>query len=144
MFSFLQFKPNKKEPWRKYTAEQLITLPNPPAFQTVLTLDQDPEEVVENDLDPLDAVKYLGPMYLDFDDEDDLDHVLDDTRQVLDYLINKLDIPETMLNCWLSGGKGVHITIPEAVFGVKSPTKVLPLIYREIMLAIEQGAGLCK
>lgn len=141
---FLQFRPDKKEAWRPYTEEQMRNsdLPGPPAFQTVLMVSQDPEEVIEQDLDPLDVVKYLGPMYLDFDDENDIDRVIGDVNAVLDYLINKLDIPEQYIHCYLSGGKGVHITIPQQIFGVKGPTKFLPMIYKEIMLTIEQCAGL--
>ena len=142
---FLQFKANGKEPWRMYTAEQLkdpSTLPGPPAFQTVLMVDQNPEELIEKGIEPLETVKYLGPMYFDFDKEDDLDRALDDARLVLDYLMNKLDIPGEFINCWLSGGKGVHFTIAGEVFGVKAPTKFLPYIYREIMLTVQAGVGL--
>lgn len=147
MFYFLQFKPNKQEPWRMYHEEQLqdpSKLPGPPAFQTVLMVDEDPEAVQENELNPLEHVKYFGPMYLDFDDADNLDRVLDDVRLVLEYLVEKLNIPEEFISCWLSGGKGVHITIPAEIFGIKSATKALPYIYREIMLTIKAGAGLEK
>lgn len=142
---FLLFKPDKKEPWRMYTREQLENpskLKGPPAFQTVLMVDQDPEQVIENDLDPIDTVKYLGPMYLDFDDADNIDNVLADVNAVIDYLMNSLDIPEEYIHAWLSGGKGVHITVPGVIFGVKQPTKFLPMIYREIMFSIMEGAGL--
>lgn len=145
MMYYLQFKPNKQEPWRPYTEEQLrdpSKLPGPPAFQTVLMVSEDPEAVQENELDPLEQVKYFGPMYLDFDDANDIDRVLDDVRDVLDYLTQKLEIPEEFIHCWLSGGKGVHIVIPPGVFGVKSPTKWLPYIYREIMLTIQAGSGI--
>lgn len=141
---FLQFKPDKKEPWRMYTEEQLqkADLPGRPAFKTVLMVDQNPEEVAEKGLNPVETVHYLGPMYFDFDDADDIDRVLADVNAVLDYLMNKLGIPEEFIACWLSGGKGVHITIPGQVFGVKKPTKFLPMIYREIMLTVLKGAGL--
>lgn len=142
---FLQFKPDKQDPWRPYTEEQLrdpSKLPGPPAFQTVLMVDEDPTAVEERELDPLDIVKYFGPMYLDFDDANDIDRVLDEVREVLDYLLGNLEIPEQFIHCWLSGGKGVHIVIPAAVFGIKSPTKFLPYIYREIMLTIQAGSGL--
>ena len=145
MLYFLQFKTNGKEPWRPYTAEQLkdpSTLPGPPSFQTVLMVDQNPEELFEKGIEPLETVKYLGPMYFDFDKEDDLDRALDDARLVLDYLMTKLDIPGEFINCWLSGGKGVHFTIAGEVFGVKSATKFLPYIYREIMLTVQDGVGL--
>lgn len=144
MYYFLQFKPDKKEPWRMYTEEQLqkAELPRPPAFKTVLMVDQNPEEVSENGLNAVETVHYMGPMYLDFDSADDIDQVLAEVNAVLDYLIHKLDIPEEFIHCWLSGGKGVHITIPAQVFGVKKPTKFLPMIYREIMLTILKGAKL--
>jgi len=144
MISYLQFKPDKSDRWKPYTDEQLANnkLPSAPTFQTVLTLDQDPEALAEQGIDPAQTVKYLGPMYLDFDDANDIDRVLDEVRAVLDFLIHKLDIPEHYINCWLSGGKGVHITIAQELFGVKSATKFLPLIYREIMLTIQEGAGL--
>jgi hypothetical protein len=144
MYHFLQFRPDKKEPWRMYTEEQLqaATLSGPPAFKTVLMVDQNPEEVAENGLDPIETVHYMGPMYLDFDSADDIDQVLHEVNAVLDYLMNKLDIPSDFIHCWLSGGKGVHITIPAQVFGIKKATKFLPMIYREIMLTILKGAGL--
>lgn len=144
MYYFLQFRADKKEPWRLYTEEQLQSaeLPGPPAFKTVLMVDQNPEEVTENGLNAVETVLYMGPMYLDFDDADDIDQVLADVNAVIDYLMNKLDIPAEFIHCWLSGGKGVHITIPAQVFGVKKPTKFLPMIYREIMLTIMKGAGL--
>lgn len=145
MLYFLQFKPNGREPWRAYTPEQMkdpSILPQPPAFQTVLMCDQNSEELIEKGIEPLETVKYLGPMYFDFDYADDLDRALDDVRLVLDYLTQTLDIPEEFIHCWLSGGKGVHITIPGEIFGVKTPTKFLPYIYREVMLTVQAGVGL--
>ena len=141
---FLQFRPDKKEPWRMYTEEQLAKadLPGPPAFKTVLMVDQNPEDVTEKGLNAVETVVYMGPMYFDFDDADDIDHVLADVNAVIDHLMNKLDIPAEFIHCWLSGGKGVHITIPAQIFGVKKPTKFLPMIYREIMLTVLRGAGL--
>lgn len=141
MLYFLQFKPDKSEAWRPYTEEQISKgdLPGPPTYKTVLAVDQDPSQVIENDLDPLEHVKYSGPMYLDFDTNKvvtTLDGVLDDVRVALDNLINKYDIPEQFIHCWLSGGKGVHITIPGAVFGVKGPTKLLPMIYKEVAFTV--------
>lgn len=144
MYHFLQFKSDKREPWRFYSEEQLQSaeLPGPPAFKTVLTVDQDPEQVTENGLNAVETVLYMGPMYFDFDSHDDIDLVLAEVNAVIDHLMNKLDIPAEFIHCWLSGGKGVHITVPAQVFGVKKPTKFLPMIYREIMLTVLKGAGL--
>ncbi|QYW06510.1 hypothetical protein uan_098 [Pseudomonas phage UAntarctica] len=144
MYRFLQFRADKGDAWRLYTEEQILggELPSPPTFQTVLFIDQDPEAVIEQELDPLDTVHYYGPMYLDFDDREDIDNVIQEVNLVLDYLMNKLDIPTDYIHCWLSGGKGVHITIPGEIFGLKKPTKFLPMVYREIMLTIMAQAGL--
>lgn len=144
MFYFLQFKPDKSDPWRMYTEEQIekADLPSVPAFKTVLTVDQNPEEVTENGLDAIDVVTYMGPMYLDFDDKENIDRVLEDVNAVIDYLMNRLDIPAQFIHCYLSGGKGVHITIPAKVFGIKKPTKYLPMVYKEIMMTIQTGAHL--
>lgn len=131
MYRFLQFNPSKKEAWRLYDEKQLADLPQPPAFMTVLAVDQDPENYAENGEDPLDHVKYLGPMFFDFDGPD-IDEVLESVRAVLDTLTHKLGISSEFIHCWLSGQKGVHITVPQQVFGVKAPMKALPLIYREI------------
>lgn len=131
MYHFLQFNPNKKEAWKLYAESQLHDLPQPPAFITVLGVDKDPESVSEQGEDPLDHVKYFGPMYFDFDGTD-LDEVLDDVRSVLERLTKRLEIPKDFIHCWLSGQKGVHITIPAQVFGIKTPTKLLPWIWGSI------------
>lgn len=131
MYHFLQFKPNAKEAWRLYDERQLSGLEQPPAFMTVLKVDQDPENFAANGEDPLEHVKYMGPMYFDFDGPD-LDAVLDSVRSVLTHLSKKLDIDKSFIHCWLSGKKGVHVTVPAKVFGLKTPAKALPLIYREI------------
>lgn len=131
MYHFLQFKPNAKEAWRLYDERQLSGLEQPPAFMTVLKVDQDPENFAENGEDPLDHVKYMGPMYFDFDGPD-LDAVLESVRTVLTHLTKKLDIDKSFIHCWLSGKKGVHVTVPARVFGLKAPVKALPLIYREV------------
>ena len=131
MYHFLQFKPNAKEAWRLYDERQLSGLEQPPAFMTVLKVDQDPENFAANGEDPLEHVKYMGPMYFDFDGPD-LDAVLESVRTVLTHLTKKLDIDKSFVHCWLSGKKGVHVTVPARVFGLKAPVKALPLIYREV------------
>jgi hypothetical protein len=141
---FLQFRPDKSDTWRMYTEQQIAAgdLPSPPTFQTVLMVSHNPDEVMEQELDLIDTLKYVGPMYFDFDDKHDLDRVIGEANAVIDYLMNKLDIPEQYIHCYLSGGKGVHITVPYQVFGVKGPTKALPMIYKEIMMTAEAAAGL--
>ena len=131
MYHFLQFRADKKEAWRFHDQRQLSQLEKKPAFITVLAVDQDPEVFAENGEDPIDHVKYFGPMYWDFDGPD-INAVLDDVRKVLDWLHARLDINKQFIHCWLSGQKGVHITVPAEVWGVRTPVKALPLTYREI------------
>lgn len=137
MYNFLQFRADKKEAWRLFDVKQLEKLEQRPAFMTVLAVDQDPEILAEAGEDPLEHVKYLGPMYWDFDDELDIDKVLDDTRSLITWLTKKLDIPAQYIHCWLSGQKGVHVTVPEGVWGVRAGIKALPWIYREVGLSID-------
>lgn len=133
MYHFVQFRPDKKESWRLLDEKQLPGLEKRPAFITILSVDQDPEILAEAGEDALDHVRYFGPMYWDFDGPE-IDPVLDDVRSLLDWLMINLEIPKQFIHCWLSGQKGVHVTVPPQVFGVKSPTKALPWIWKEVAL----------
>lgn len=135
MYHYLIFRPDKKETWKIYGQKQLAGLEKNPAFMTVLAVDQDPEVLEDAGEDSLEHVKFLGPMYWDFDGTD-LDVVLDDSRKLVEWLRKKMDVPDEFINVWLSGQKGVHITVPEEIFGVRTPTKLLPWIYKEIALSI--------
>lgn len=136
MYHFLQFRPDKKEVWRFFDEKQLGGLEKAPAFMTVLAVDQDPELLAEAGEDPVDHVKYFGPMYWDFDGTE-LDPVLDDARALITWLREKLDISKEYIHCWLSGQKGVHITVPPEVFGIRTGVKALPWIYREIAAQLD-------
>lgn len=136
MYHYLIFRPDKKETWKIYGQKQLAGLERDPAFITVLAVDQDPEVLESAGEDPLDHVKFSGPMYWDFDGTD-LDAVLDDSRTLVKWLQDHLNIPTDYINIWLSGQKGVHVTVPGEIFGVRAPTKLLPWIYREIALSLD-------
>ena len=131
MYHFLQFRADKKEAWRLHDERQLSQLEKKPAFITVLAVDQDPEVFAENGEDPVDHVKYFGPMYWDFDGPE-INAVLEDVKKVLNWLHKRLDINKQFIHCWLSGQKGVHVTVPPQVFGIKSAVKALPMIYKEV------------
>lgn len=132
MYHYVQYRPDKKESWHFIDEKQVANGDRRPAFQSVLKVDKDVEAVEERGEDPLDVVKYRGPMYFDLDCEDDLDAVLESSRELVDKLMTKFDIPADYIHCWLSGGKGVHITIPEQLFGVNKSTLHLPVIYKQI------------
>lgn len=136
MYQYLQFRPDKKESWHLYDQGEVSKLGKRPAFLSVLAVDQDVDTVEEAGEDPLDVVKYRGPMYFDLDNSDDLDAVLESARELISKL-EDLGIDEDYIHCWLSGGKGLHITVPETLFGLKRATKQLPLIYKEIAKELE-------
>lgn len=132
MYHYLQYRPDKKESWHLVPEKDLERLEKPPAFISVLAVDQDVSALEDHGEDPLDHVKYKGPMYFDLDNEADLDAVLDATRDLLKKIITQFGIDPRFIQCWLSGGKGVHLVIPEKLFGVKRATKHLPVIYHEL------------
>lgn len=132
MFHYLQYRPDKKERWHLVAEDKLESLETPPAFLSVLKVDRCVEAVEEAGEDPLDHVRYKGPMYFDLDNGDDIEAVLESSRQLLDKLIKQFGIDPDYIQCWLSGGKGVHFIVPEQLFGVKRATKALPIIYHEL------------
>lgn len=132
MYHYLQYRPDKKESWRFVSAKQLETTQKPPAYISVLQVDQEVGALEDAGEDTLELVKYKGPMYFDLDSSDDIDAVLDSSRNLLAKLRTQLGVPDDYIQCWLSGGKGVHFTVHERVFGVKRAVKHLPYIYHEI------------
>lgn len=127
MYYFVQTKPNKKEKWQMLDAKQLTH--QQVAFKTVLQVSNDPESFRTQGVDPDDKLKYLGPMYFDLDGED-IDKVLSEARNLVDKLAAK-GVPKEVLSIYLSGKKGLHITIPEKIFGVTTPIHLLPLIWKK-------------
>lgn len=137
MYHYLQYRADKKESWHLVDEKHLESLSKPPAFLSVLKVDRDVEVIEEAGEDPLDHVKYKGPMYFDLDNADDIEDVLKSSRLLLDRITEKLGIDSQYIQCWLSGGKGVHMVIPEQLFGVKRATKHLPVIYHELAKQVE-------
>lgn len=132
MLYYLQFRPDKKEAWHLVDESKMDKLPQKPSYVSVLAVDKDVEKVLEDEGIPLDEVKYRGPMYFDLDNEANIDAVLDSTRELLNKIRVLYNIPNEFIHCWLSGGKGVHITIPAQIFGVNRAVKHLPVIYKKI------------
>ena len=106
---------------------------NNPEFASILDVDN----AFRNDLtfEETLAVKYAGPMYVDFDGrEEDLEVVIAQFQSFLNKLRErKLDF--SMVSMYASGGRGFHLTIPMQVLVAKpSPQGVagLPWIYREL------------
>lgn len=125
MYYFVQKNPNKKEKWQMLDAKQVRT--TQVAFQTVLQVSNDPESFREQGVDPDDKVRYQGPMYFDLDGSD-IEAVLDSARDLIQKLKAK-NIPTDIMSIYLSGKKGLHITIPEKIFGITAPLLHLPVIW---------------
>lgn len=137
MYHYLQYRPDKKEAWRFVSTKQIEASKKPPAYISVLQVDQEVGALEEAGEDPLELVKYKGPMYFDLDSNDDIAAVLDSSRDLLEKVRSQLGVPDEYIQCWLSGGKGVHFTIHERVFGVKRAAKYLPYIWHEIAKQVQ-------
>lgn len=98
-----------------------------PTFVTVLDLSSVPGD---NDWS---KVRYKGCLYFDFDADGDLELACESFKSFLLKLVDKLDFDISQARLYLSGGKGMHVEIPQECFmPVVSPTGTpwLPYVYR--------------
>lgn len=117
------------EPWTPIQATADLSEIKP-TFATVLALDTLLDESPTRD--QIDATKYQGPLYFDFDDEITVDNAITGAKELLAKLIEAGLQPEDF-DIFLSGKKGVHVVIPQTCFVEKvTPTAKLPAIYKEI------------
>jgi hypothetical protein len=116
-----------QEEWHVAKASTLETMK--PTFITVLSTDS----IVTKDMprEVKDKIRYAGPMYFDLDSSE----VLDSVQGAID-LVNKLTelgLDESDFALYLSGKKGIHLTIPQTVFMDRlAPLQRLPAIYKEV------------
>lgn len=100
-------------------------------FYTILALNESPgrsESVSEE-------AKYSGPFYIDID-SDDLKASIKAAKKVVDQL-TKSGVPESAMRLWATGKRGFHILIPQSVFTDEVPITKLPLIYKQMALAMK-------
>lgn len=117
------------DPWVPIQADQDLTSISP-TFVTVLNLDTILDK--DSSVELREATKYLGPMYFDLDDKDDVTHSIIGARLLVDKF-KALGLQDGDIEVYLSGKKGLHLIIPEQVFMQKPvPTLQLPAIYKEI------------
>ena len=78
--------------------------------------------------DPDKSLLY-GGLYLDFDDENNFEHVREDVLTALSYfrIVYKIEPSETEI--YFSGKKGVHIVVPPEVMGIE-PENDLHVIFK--------------
>src|SRR5882672_9296130 len=74
---------------------------------------------------------YQGPFYLDIDFDGNLKKSIDVARSCVKKLLRQ-GINEDFIDVWLSGKKGLHITVPQAVFTEDRPVMDLPHVYKHL------------
>jgi hypothetical protein len=101
-----------------------------PAFTTVLSVSQLADDLASEDRDKL---KYLGPLYFDWDGED-LVGVSESAHKLCIALESKgLDMACAKL--YATGGRGFHLEVPMGCFIPKLPkdgVQFLPIIYKQM------------
>lgn len=79
----------------------------------------------------IDESLAIGDFYLDFDSPDDFELARTDAIKVLAYLKIVFKIQYEECNIFFSGRKGVHITIPYLILGIK-PSKDINIVFKYI------------
>lgn len=136
MFYFWYQMPDGKV-WHLSDAAQRETVlrNKTPEFVTVLDASSTFDESDENFNKA--SVKYRGPMYFDWDNENDLASAIEGFKSFLGKLaVNGVNLHS--LGLYASGSKGFHLEIPMGIFMDKPPKagiQGLPYIYREVALS---------
>jgi hypothetical protein len=131
---FYYLQPNGgEEAWECCLADQReqVIAQRKPRFVTVLDLDSPIDDSMSRE--QIDAVKYRGPLYFDFDGTD-IDTVKDKFQQFLGKLA-ELEVDLDMVRLYATGGRGFHVEVPVEIFNAKPPKQgvaKLPLVYREM------------
>lgn len=115
--------------------ERIVRLYKPP-LTTILDVDNDFN--AELSAAELDALRYRGPLYMDFDGSMDGNTVTDAASDLVK-VMNRLEAMGVDLDqcrLYASGGRGFHLEIPEAIFMAPVPkagTVALPAIYKRMV-----------
>lgn len=123
------------QPVKAGTAEEDRARHNPKyGFCTVLSVSSE-----GGDPENLEGRKfYSGPFYIDIDSDGDVKTSILTARKVLKQLL-KRGVKEDQIDVWLSGKKGIHIEIPQALFTSEEQVEFLPSTYRELAKALGLG-----
>lgn len=101
-------------------------------FATVLTISEKagPGEPVS------EKALYQGPFFVDIDNDEVIASSIKTAKVVINrLLLNK--VPEKAIRVWASGARGFHITVPMAVFAPDVPTARLPIVYKQMAIALK-------
>lgn len=133
--SWYIFSVTGKNTWKLHPADsEEEVLREKPEFTTVLQVNHSFEEGLPEPSD----LKYRGPLYLDWDGEDEIEDVLVGVKDFMGKLESKgFDLDEA--SWFLTGKKGFHCTIPMECLVSTKATKEgvvdLPLIYKRMMFS---------
>ena len=108
-----------------------------PMFVTVLATDKlvSRETTREDKL----QIKYLGPMYFDFDSQD-LELAIKDVQSLCGRLL-AMGLPLEQFRVYATGSKGFHVEVPMECFTPKVDRRgylYLPLIYKAVALKLAE------
>ncbi len=123
-------KEGGEEEWKIVPVNKVGELP-PHMYRTILSIDTPPTESTTKE--GYHAIKFSGPLYFDLDDAASPASTAKHLVALIDKL-KKLDVEETCLAIYASGGKGFHLTVDQENF-IEKPQKgygYLPAIYKEI------------
>lgn len=101
-------------------------------FATVLSIS---EKVAAGESVSEEAL-YQGPFYVDIDNEESTASALKTTKKVVNKLLSN-GVSEKSIAIWVSGKKGFHVTVPMEVFTANVPVVKLPLVYKQMAIALK-------
>lgn len=124
-----------EEAWKPVQEEHLdrVVESKKPMFITVLATNQ----IASKDMPREEklSLRYTGPMYVDFDAQDDIASAIRDLQSFCRTLRSDHALPVEAFRLYATGSKGFHVEIPLAVFVTKVNQRGyenLPLIYKAI------------
>lgn len=132
LFQFVMRSDAGREKWKFLSDEEVANLSSRPMFTTALKLTANPQQVATTGKDPAQVVKYFGPMHFDLDEANDINAALENGRELIKKIQVVLGIDPSYVDIFLSGKKGLHMTIPAHVFGVREPVTLLPMAWKFI------------
>lgn len=132
MAFYMFYQPGGEDPWEIALASERENIIGSKKPEFVSVLDVDNSFDSEMTRAEIDAVKYAGPMYWDFDG--DLTEVIPQVKEFLNSLKSH-DLNLETLRIFATGGRGFHVEAPAQLFMAKVPPAGiagLPFIYREM------------
>ena len=108
---------------------------NRPMFVTVLSVSALSEGLSREEVDKL---TYVGPMYFDWDDKDDVSNTIPQVKKFIAKLV-ELGVNADSLKLYATGGKGFHCEIPRPIWAEKQPKggwPHLPTVFKEVAMEL--------